>query len=190
MIANVIAVSTLNTGARYLAMMLFPTSLYGATVVILSWIAGSLTQPAVKRAAAMALINAVRFRFNFHANIADKYTSTVLQHSQHLDHLPIQVRLEVHPCLLLQPRRLGPRHRLRLLDPHVPLPQERRTRPRTRSHRQGSSYGSPDCDGLPLPHLIVSQESREGGCRRKVGKEEMVRLLRKEEGGSVLVSKD
>ncbi|CRG91007.1 putative transporter C1002,16c [Talaromyces islandicus] len=58
-IANIIAVSSLNTGARYFAMMLMPGSCYSATIVILSWITGSLSQPATKRAAAIALINAV-----------------------------------------------------------------------------------------------------------------------------------
>ncbi|KAJ7693332.1 major facilitator superfamily domain-containing protein [Mycena rosella] len=58
-IANAIAISTLNTAARYVSMMMMPGSFYGATVVILSWVAGSLTQPAVKRAAAIGLINAV-----------------------------------------------------------------------------------------------------------------------------------
>ncbi|KAJ7187888.1 putative pantothenate transporter [Mycena filopes] len=58
-ISNIIAVSTLNTAARYVSMMLMPASFYGATVVILSWVSGSLTQPAPKRAAAIALINAV-----------------------------------------------------------------------------------------------------------------------------------
>ncbi|KAF8896934.1 putative pantothenate transporter [Mucidula mucida] len=58
-VANIIALSTLNTAARYVAMMLMPGSFYGATAVILSWIAGSITQPAVKRAAAISLINAV-----------------------------------------------------------------------------------------------------------------------------------
>ncbi|KAJ7077302.1 putative pantothenate transporter [Mycena belliarum] len=58
-IANIIAVSTRNTAARYVSMMMMPGSFYGAAVVILSWVAGSVTQPAVKRAAAIALINAV-----------------------------------------------------------------------------------------------------------------------------------
>ncbi|KAJ7282885.1 major facilitator superfamily domain-containing protein [Mycena rebaudengoi] len=58
-IANIIAISTLNTPARYISMMMMPASFYGATVVILSWVAGSLTQPAVKRAAGIAFINAV-----------------------------------------------------------------------------------------------------------------------------------
>ncbi|KIX01122.1 uncharacterized protein Z518_10188 [Rhinocladiella mackenziei CBS 650.93] len=59
MVANVIAVSTLNIAARYVAMMLMPASFYSASIVILSWITGSLNQPAVKRAAAIAAINAV-----------------------------------------------------------------------------------------------------------------------------------
>lgn len=57
--ANVIAVSTLNTGARYTAMMLLPGSFYSSTVVTLSWITGTLAQPAAKRASAIALINAL-----------------------------------------------------------------------------------------------------------------------------------
>lgn len=58
-IAFIIAVSTLNTGARYTAMMLMPASFYSAAIVILSWITSSLNQPKAKRAAAIALINAV-----------------------------------------------------------------------------------------------------------------------------------
>lgn len=58
-VANIIAVSTLNIAARYVAMMLMPASFYSASIVVLSWITGSLNQPAVKRAAAIAAINAV-----------------------------------------------------------------------------------------------------------------------------------
>ncbi|KAJ7451728.1 major facilitator superfamily domain-containing protein [Mycena galericulata] len=58
-ISNIIAISTLNTAARYVSMMMMPGSFYGATVVILSWVSGTLTQPAVKRAAAIGLINAI-----------------------------------------------------------------------------------------------------------------------------------
>lgn len=57
--ANVVAVSTTNIAARYTAMMLLPGSFYGAAVVVLSWIAGSLSQPPAKRAAAIAFINAM-----------------------------------------------------------------------------------------------------------------------------------
>jgi len=40
-------------------MMLMPGSFYAASIVILSWITGSLAQPTMKRASAIALINAV-----------------------------------------------------------------------------------------------------------------------------------
>jgi hypothetical protein len=59
LVANIIAVSTLNIAARYVAMMLLPGSFYSAAVVILSWITGSLSQPTVKRASAIAFINAM-----------------------------------------------------------------------------------------------------------------------------------
>lgn len=58
LVANIIAVSTTNTAARYIAMMLMPPSFYSASTVLLSWIAGSISQPSVKRASAIALINA------------------------------------------------------------------------------------------------------------------------------------
>ena len=58
-IANVIAVSSLNTAARYVAMMLMPGSAYAGSTVLLSWVSGSINQPAVKRAAAIAMINAI-----------------------------------------------------------------------------------------------------------------------------------
>ncbi|KAL1962104.1 hypothetical protein VTN77DRAFT_571 [Rasamsonia byssochlamydoides] len=59
LVANIIAVSSLNTAARYFAMMLMPGSFYASSIVILSWITGSLAQPTAKRASAIALINAV-----------------------------------------------------------------------------------------------------------------------------------
>ncbi|KAL4899823.1 hypothetical protein BDW74DRAFT_188855 [Aspergillus multicolor] len=55
-VANVIAVATLNTAARYTAMMLMPASFYSATTVLYSWMSGTLSQPALKRAAAIAII--------------------------------------------------------------------------------------------------------------------------------------
>lgn len=58
-IANIIAVSTLNIGARYFAMCLLPLSFYSSAICQLSWISGSLSQPAVKRAASIAIINAI-----------------------------------------------------------------------------------------------------------------------------------
>lgn len=59
LVANIIAVSTLNVGARYFAILLLPGSTYGAAVVILSWITETLSQPKAKRAAAIAFINAL-----------------------------------------------------------------------------------------------------------------------------------
>lgn len=40
-------------------MMLLPASFYSSAIVQLSWISGSLSQPAVKRAVAIALINCI-----------------------------------------------------------------------------------------------------------------------------------
>ncbi|CAG9989254.1 unnamed protein product [Clonostachys byssicola] len=59
LVANIIAVSTLNIAARYVAMMLLPGSFYASTIVTLSWITGSLSQPTAKRASAIAFINAI-----------------------------------------------------------------------------------------------------------------------------------
>jgi hypothetical protein len=58
-LANIIAVSTLNVGARYFAMCIMPLSFYSSAICQLSWISGSLSQPAVKRAASIAIINAI-----------------------------------------------------------------------------------------------------------------------------------
>lgn len=57
--ANIIAMTTLNTAARYTAMMLMPASFYAATTVLFSWITGTLNQPVAKRASAIALIISV-----------------------------------------------------------------------------------------------------------------------------------
>ncbi|KAL4866135.1 hypothetical protein BDV12DRAFT_199456 [Aspergillus spectabilis] len=63
--ANIIVVATLNTAARfkltdYVVMVLMPGSFYAAATVVLSWVGGSLSQPTIERASAIALINAVR----------------------------------------------------------------------------------------------------------------------------------
>jgi cell shape-determining protein MreD len=59
LVANIIAVSSLSIGARYFAMRLLPASFYASSVVTLSWITSSLAQPPAKRAAAIAIINAL-----------------------------------------------------------------------------------------------------------------------------------
>jgi hypothetical protein len=57
--AFVLAISTLNTAARYLSMMLMVSGLYTGYVVCLAWISNCIARPPAKRAAALALINAV-----------------------------------------------------------------------------------------------------------------------------------
>ncbi|GAP88183.1 putative nicotinamide mononucleotide permease [Rosellinia necatrix] len=58
-VANIITLSTLNVAARYVAILLLPGSFYSAGVVTLSWVSNSLSQPAPKRAAAIAIVNAI-----------------------------------------------------------------------------------------------------------------------------------
>ncbi|OAA54604.1 Major facilitator superfamily domain, general substrate transporter [Niveomyces insectorum RCEF 264] len=59
LISMIIAVSTLNVGARYFAMMLMPSSFYGSAIVTFSWITAAMSQPATKRASAIAIVNAL-----------------------------------------------------------------------------------------------------------------------------------
>lgn len=57
--AFILAACTKGTVPRYIAMMLMPASFYMSFVIILTWISNCLPRPPVKRAAALALINAV-----------------------------------------------------------------------------------------------------------------------------------
>ncbi|KAI5950939.1 hypothetical protein KGF54_004013 [Candida jiufengensis] len=57
LVAFIIAVATLNTGARYFSMILMIPSLYSAFVVVLTWISNSCPRPPAKRAVAIALVN-------------------------------------------------------------------------------------------------------------------------------------
>ncbi|KAI5966832.1 uncharacterized protein KGF55_000241 [Candida pseudojiufengensis] len=59
MIAFIIAVSTLNTGARYFSMILMIPSLYCSFIVILTAISNSCPRPPAKRAVAIALVNSL-----------------------------------------------------------------------------------------------------------------------------------
>lgn len=58
-IAFIIAASTIKTGPRYFAMMIMVPGIYTGYVVCLAWISNSIPRPPAKRAAALALINAV-----------------------------------------------------------------------------------------------------------------------------------
>lgn len=57
--AFVLAASTTATAPRYAAMMLMPASFYPGYIVVLAWISNCLPRPPAKRAAALALVNAV-----------------------------------------------------------------------------------------------------------------------------------
>jgi hypothetical protein len=58
-LAYIIGVSTMNTAARYVSMMLMVPGVYTGYVVALAWISNTLPRPPAKRAAALAFINAV-----------------------------------------------------------------------------------------------------------------------------------
>lgn len=58
-VANIIAVATTNTGARYFAMMIMPASFYTSSTIIFSWMSSTIVGPNVKKATAFALINAI-----------------------------------------------------------------------------------------------------------------------------------
>jgi len=64
----VIAISTMNTAARYISLFLMAQS-YAGFVVFFAWISGSFPRPPSKRAVALALINA----FSQLGNVAGSY---------------------------------------------------------------------------------------------------------------------
>lgn len=57
MISFIIAVATMNTGARYFSMCLMIPSLYCSYTTILSWMSNSVPRPPLKRAIALSLMN-------------------------------------------------------------------------------------------------------------------------------------
>lgn len=57
MVSFIIAVSTLNTGARYFSMVIMIPSLYCSFTTILSWMSNSCPRPPLKRAIALSLMN-------------------------------------------------------------------------------------------------------------------------------------
>jgi len=59
LLAFIIAAATTSFGPRYFAMMLMPAGCYTGYVVGLAWISNTLPRPPAKRAAALAMINAV-----------------------------------------------------------------------------------------------------------------------------------
>ncbi|KAI1199356.1 allantoate permease [Nemania serpens] len=58
-VGNIIAVSTLNTGARFFAMFLLPIGAVSAYQIILAWVANSFPRPLVKRSACISFANLI-----------------------------------------------------------------------------------------------------------------------------------
>jgi MFS family permease len=58
-VAFILAAATTATAPRYVAMMLMVPGVYTGYVVCLAWISNSIPRPPAKRAAALAMINAV-----------------------------------------------------------------------------------------------------------------------------------
>ncbi|KXJ96662.1 allantoate permease [Microdochium bolleyi] len=58
-VGNIIAVATLNTGARFFAMFLLPMGAVAAYQIILSWVANSFPRPLVKRSACISIANMI-----------------------------------------------------------------------------------------------------------------------------------
>lgn len=59
LVAFILAAATTRTAPRYVGMMLMPASFYAGYIVVLAWISNCLPRPPAKRAAALALINAI-----------------------------------------------------------------------------------------------------------------------------------
>jgi hypothetical protein len=55
----VVAAASLNTGARYFAMILMVAGGHGSNSVCLAWTQKTMLRPRVKRAAAVAFVNAI-----------------------------------------------------------------------------------------------------------------------------------
>ena len=68
LVGCVIAMSTMNTAARYISLFLMAQS-YAAFITFLAWISNSIPRPPSKRAVALALINA----FSQLGNVAGSY---------------------------------------------------------------------------------------------------------------------
>ena len=140
-------------------MTLLPGSFYSGSTVLLSWVAGSLTQPAIKRTSAIALINAVCNTPNGksppkgsprgqHFALTSLTRSLILS----LDILPLPQQAKIPHRLPGQPRRGcdGDRHG----NHHVPLPAtaERQAREGPRGRSQWTDARAAGC-WVPLPAL-------------------------------------
>jgi hypothetical protein len=125
LVAMVIAVSTLSTGARYAAMMLMPASFYSAAIVILSWITGSIAQPRVKRAVAISFINAVCNTPNVSIlNFQHLSSAKLIYSATDLVQLPLQRATALRHGFWRQRRSGNPSHRFRYSHTALPCQAE------------------------------------------------------------------
>jgi len=58
-IGFIVAASSLNTGARYFAMIIMIAGGHGSNAVLLAWLQKTMVRPRIKRASAVAFVNAV-----------------------------------------------------------------------------------------------------------------------------------
>lgn len=65
----VIAAATLNTGARYFAMILMVAGGHGSNAVVLAWTQKTMLRPRIKRASAVAFVNAFGNLSQVHTNL-------------------------------------------------------------------------------------------------------------------------
>ncbi|KAI0450384.1 allantoate permease [Xylaria acuta] len=80
-VGNIIAVSTLNTGARFFAIFLLPIGAVTSYQIILAWVANSFPRPLVKRSACISFANLV-------GNSANIYGSYMYPSSDGPGYLP------------------------------------------------------------------------------------------------------
>lgn len=64
----IIAAATLNTGARYFAMILMVAGGHGSNAVVLAWTQKTMLRPRIKRASAVAFVNAFGNLSQVHTN--------------------------------------------------------------------------------------------------------------------------
>lgn len=55
----IIAATTLSTGPRYLSMFCMTIGAYGTNAVLLAWVQKTMIRPRIKRASAVAIVNAL-----------------------------------------------------------------------------------------------------------------------------------
>lgn len=136
-------------------MMLMPGSCYSAAIVILSWITGTLSQPAVKRASAIALINAVCNTPNskfFCGLFPNKYTDR-----SSLDIVHLLRRTSLPRCVSAKHGHGRASHCLCICIAHVSSPRERQIGP-WRGSGKAWPYCCPAGCWIPVLDLIIASD--------------------------------